>query len=122
MCRASGIIGVVDDDLLAADVAYLRLGDEPAEGGLVGIGIEHGAVAIGLDGEEGTHRGEHHRAHPSAEPHCHLSLAGHFAAVGVEDIVDDEDEYGHQDGNAQAAPADDGAQRGSDEKEHHAGQ
>ena len=37
-------------------------------------------------------------------------------------IVDDEDEYGHQDGNAQAAPADDGAQRGSDEKEHHAGQ
>ena len=120
--RILHISRVFDDNLLAIDVALGTYAEYLHRQALVEVDVEDDGVVVGLVGEEGCNRSEDYRGNRHTEPDGPLVLAGHSEAGVVEDIVDDEDEYRHDDGYAETSLSDDGSQRGSNEEEDDTGQ
>ena len=112
-----GIVGVVDNDLLAYDVPFRTNAQELLPQADVGIHVEHGRVVVGLHSEEHTQRCHDQCAYPHAEPHRHFSLTAHLHGTRVDDVVGNEDDDGHHDWETKTALAYDGTERGTDEEE-----
>ncbi len=119
-CEALGVgrvVGRLDDDLLAADVALLPEAQQPHEEAAVGVEVEDRGVFVGLVGDKQGRRYQHGGREPLAKPYRPRSLARHAVARVVEDVEDDIDHDSHDDGDAQSALADDGSQGRADEEE-----
>ena len=85
-------------------------------------GWHSGGVFVGLIGQEDADGAKHHGAEPLAEPWYPFAAFGHFLSRYIDDVVEDEDGHGDDDGDAKAAFPDDGSEGGADEEEEQAGQ
>ena len=117
-----GVVGVFYDHLLAHDAALAAKTQQAHHPFGVGVEVEHGRVVVGLVGEEHGGGHEHGGGQALAEPDGPHASAGHAVAHVVEDVEDDEHDYGDDDGQSESALPDDGAQRGTDEEEEEARQ
>ena len=113
---------VVDDDLLAEQMARGAQSEEFYEERLIEFGVEHHGVLVGLIGEEHGERHEGHGANPHAVDHVPLAVARHLHARGVDDVINDKDCDRDDRRQAQTAFAYDCAERCSHKEEDEAGE
>ena len=119
---AFGIVRIINDNFLAAQLSGDAKAQQLHEESLVALHIEYHAVRVGLVGEPSADRQQHHAAEPFAEVGIPGSDLGIILTGHVDDVVEDEEHNAYHHRDAYASFADDGSQRGSDEKEQQAGE
>ena len=116
------IFRLFDDDLLAEDVAFDTETEQFHEEHLIHLHIEHRRVVGSLVGDEYGDWRQYGWSQSLTEPDGPGSQSRHSVARIVEDVEDNEHEYGDDDRESQSTLSDDGTQWGSDEEEDQAGE
>ena len=116
------VVGVVDDDFLAGDMALAPHAEDAHAEVNVGVEVEHGGVVVGFVGDECCCGGEHRCGDAFSKPDGPHSSTRHTEAGVVEDVEDDIYDDRDYDGHAEASSADNGAEWRADEEEDDARQ
>ena len=87
---------------------------------LIEVDVKYHGVVVCLICKEIGYGRQHGRSQQLSEPYCPVVIACHLHACVVEDVEDDEYQYGYDDGYTQSALTDDGTQWCSDEEEDEA--
>ena len=103
------VVGVVYYHLFLKHVSLCAYAEYASEEEFICVDVKHHGVAVCLVGEEDGQRHENHHRYPSSEEHSPVVVACHSHAREVEDVIDDEDEYGYDHRHAESSFSDDGS-------------
>ena len=111
------VFRLLDNHLLACDVALHAQTQYAHEEEAVGVNVEDRRVAVGLIREEDCQRCQYYRGYAAPEPYGPVVITGHTHACHIQQVEYQEHNDRHDDRHTQSAFSDNSSQWCTDKEE-----